>query len=136
MTTFTAPAEPGIVVVRAIVVQGKTTCRGEARITVTDSLVDHGEGDAVPARGLPGYTYLHAPGELWRSRHNEKENLVVINNGHADCLFAVEKPARKLKYIGRLFAKELVLGNFRGFEAERLVERMIELSLYTEEHLR
>jgi hypothetical protein len=29
-----------------------------------------------------------------------------------------------------------VLNNFRGFDGGELLERMIELSLYTEEHLR
>jgi hypothetical protein len=103
---------------------------------VTDVLVDHGETDEGFATGLAGNTCLWAPGELWRSRYDEAANLIVINDGHADYLFAAEKPARKLKYISRLFAKELVLRTFRGFEPERLLERMIELSLYTEEHLR
>jgi len=89
-----------------------------------------------PSKGLPGYTYLRAPGELWRSRYDGKNNLIVINNGHADYLFASQKRARKLKYICRLFAKELVLNNFRGFDSNELLERMIELSMYTEEHLR
>jgi hypothetical protein len=35
----------------------------------------------------------------------------------------------------RLFAKELVLRNFRGLPADQLLERMVELSLRTEEHL-
>jgi hypothetical protein len=77
-----------------------------------------------------------APGELWRSRYDQKNNLIVINNGHADYIFAAQKRSRKLKYICRLFAKELVLSNFRGFDSAELLERMIELSLYTEEYLR
>ncbi|MBP1602538.1 MAG: hypothetical protein H6Q06_2689, partial [Acidobacteria bacterium] len=32
--------------------------------------------------------------------------------------------------------KELVHSNFLGLSPERLLERMVELSLYTEEHLR
>ena len=63
-------------------------------------------------------------------------DLIIINNGHNDYIFASQKKARKLKYICRLFAKELVLQNFMGFETEDLLERMIELMLYTEEHLR
>jgi hypothetical protein len=136
IATFTASAEPGLVVARVVATQGATSCTADARITVTDVLIDHGESDEGVTKGLPGYTYLRAPGELWRSRYDEAANLIIINNGHADYLFAVEKPARKLKYICRLFAKEMVLRTFRGFEAERLLERMIELSLYTEEHLR
>ena len=42
----------------------------------------------------------------------------------------------KLRYICRLFSKELVLANFPGFGSSDLLERMIELSMYTEEHLK
>jgi hypothetical protein len=137
IVTFTAPQEPGLVIVACSVRQGEVNCRGQSTITVTESLVEQEEVPGKePGKGLPGYTYLRAPGELWRSRYEEKKNLVVINNAHADYLFASQKPARKLKYICRLFAKELVLNNFRGFDSGELLERMIELSLYTEEHLR
>ena len=36
----------------------------------------------------------------------------------------------------RVYAKELVLSNFAGYDPDQMLERMIELSLYTEEHLR
>ncbi len=73
---------------------------------------------------------------MWRSRFDEKNNLVVINNGHRDYRYAAEKHARKLRYICRLFSKELVLANFPGFGSTDLLERMIELSMYTEERLK
>jgi hypothetical protein len=44
--------------------------------------------------------------------------------------------ALKLRYICRLYAKKLRLKNFPGYSPNRLLERMVELSLYTEEHLR
>ncbi len=136
IVTFTAPEEPGLVGLQCTVRQGDASCSAESIITVTESLVEQGEQPGKePSKGLPGYTYLRAPGELWRSRYDVKNNLIVINNGHADYLFASQKRARKLKYICRLFAKELVLNNFRGFDSGELLERMIELSLYTEEHL-
>jgi hypothetical protein len=133
--TFTAPSEPGLIVLVAEAVQGDIVCFGEAIVTVTETLV---EKNAVGSsgKGLPGYTFLRLPGELWRSRYDEKTNLVVINNGHKDYQFAARKPARKLKYICRLYAKELVLANFPGFDSRELLERMIELSLYAEENLR
>ena len=43
---------------------------------------------------------------------------------------------RKLRYICRLFIKELVCQNFPGLPPVELLERMVELSLYTEEHLK
>jgi hypothetical protein len=41
----------------------------------------------------------------------------------------------KLRYLVRLYAKELVMHNFVGLPADQLLERMVELSLRTEEHL-
>jgi hypothetical protein len=135
IVTFTAPSEPGLVRLEAEAVQGDTVRTGEAIITVTQTLVERNAAGSA-AKGLPGYTFLRLPGELWRSRYDEKNNLVVINNGHKDYLFAARKPARKLKYICRLYAKEMVLANFPGFDSSELLERMIELSLYAEENLR
>ncbi len=137
IVTFTAPREPGLVAVQCKVVQDDIICSADSIITVSDSLIEREEQPGrEQSKGLPGYTYVRAPGELWRSKYDEKNNLIVINNGHADYVFASQKRGRKLKYICRLFAKELVLNNFQGFESGELLERMIELSLYTEEHLR
>jgi hypothetical protein len=137
IATFTAPSEPGLAILEAAAAQGETVIRAQAMITVSESLMDRepGTGDKG-GRGLPGYTFLRAPGELWRSRYDEKNNLIVVNNGHRDYLYAAQKHARKLKYICRLFAKELVLANFPGFDSRELLERVIELSLYAEENLR
>ena len=60
----------------------------------------------------------------------------MINNAHADYLYAMRKHSRKVKYICKLYSKELVLKNFPGFKPEDLLERMVELSLYTEEYLK
>ena len=137
IVTFTAPQEPGLCILEAVAAQGDTVIRAEATITVSESLMERetGPGDRA-GRGLPGYTFLRAPGELWRSRYDEKNNLIVVNNGHRDYLYAAQKHARKLKYICRLFAKELVLANFPGFDSRELLERVIALSLYAEENLR
>jgi hypothetical protein len=51
-------------------------------------------------------------------------------------VYAGKQKRRKLRYICRLFCKELVRYNFPGLPADELLERMIELSLYTEEHLK
>ncbi|HVP18736.1 MAG TPA: ATP-binding protein [Spirochaetia bacterium] len=137
IVTFIAPDEPGLTVLEAVARQADISVTAQSRITVSESLIER-EPDAGDARGkgLPGYTFLRAPGELWRSRYDEKNNLIVINNGHRDYVYAAQKHARKLKYICRLFAKELVLANFPGFDSRELLERVIELSLYTEEHLK
>ncbi len=73
--------------------------------------------------------------ELWRSRYHKSVNLIVINNGHKDFVFAGKNKACKIRYICRLYIKELVLENFPGLSVEQLLERMVELTLYTEENL-
>ena len=137
VVTFTSPEEPGLIILEATAHQGDTSVTAQSRITVSENLIERelGVGDAR-GKGLPGYTFLRAPGELWRSRYDETNNLIVINNGHRDYVFAAQKHARKLKYVCRLFAKELVLANFPGFDSRELLERVIELSLYAEEHLK
>ena len=71
------------------------------------------------------------------SKKLSHQNLIVVNNGHRDFIFASKKSkALKLRYITRLFAKEMINKNFPGLPREQLLERLIELSLYTEEYLR
>jgi hypothetical protein len=88
------------------------------------------------ARGLPGYTFERAAGELWRSRFDAPRNLIIVNSGHRDFVFATRNRALQLRYLVRLYVKELVLRNFAGAPSEQLLERMVELSLYAEEKLR
>ena len=134
--TFIAPSEPCLTTLEVIVRQGDKTCRDEALITITDSLMDHSSNTGKSNKGLPGYTYRRAPGENWRSRYDGEKNVIVINNGHRDFVYAGKQKSRKLRYICRLFCKELVRHNFPGLQTDELLERMIELSLYTEEHLK
>ena len=62
-------------------------------------------------------------------------HVIVINNGHRDFVYASRKKSLKLRYLVRLYPKELVLRNFAGLLAGQLLERMVELSLRAEEHL-
>jgi hypothetical protein len=136
--TFTAPEEPCVTSLGCIITQGETEVLAEAIITVTAELEETGGGSSVSdrrKRGLPGYTYRKAPGELWRSRYDDERFLIIINNGHADFIYASKQKVRKLKYISRLFSKELVLANFPEANREQILERMIELQLYMEENL-
>ena len=105
-------------------------------ITVAASLAPTIGPTVVNSRGLPGYTFERAPAELWRSRFDAERNLIVVNNGHRDFVFATRNRALQLRYLVRLYVKELVLRNFAGLPAGQLVERMIELSLYVEEKLK
>lgn len=135
--SLTAPAEPGLTRLGVVVRQDDIECRSEAFITVTDSiLLEQLIPSASSKKGLPGYTLTSSPGEPWRSRYDPDQNLVVINNAHRDFVYSSKEHSRKLRYICRLFTKELILANFINIDPAQLLERMVELSLYTEESLR
>ncbi len=136
MATYWAAAEPGLTRVEVTVTQGDVACKAEAQITVAASLLPKAGSGNASYQGLPGYTFHKAAGELWRSRFDVERNLVVINNGHRDFVYAARSKMLKLRYICRLFAKELVLKNFIGIPPDQLLERLLELTLYTEENLR
>ena len=134
--SFEAPSSPVLVRLSVSVSQRDIRCSAEALITATDSLDAAIGPGVVNARGLPGYTFERAAGELWRSRYDAERNLIVVNNGHRDFVFATRNRALQLRYLGRLYVKELVLKNFAGQPVEQVAERMIELSLYVEEKLK
>lgn len=136
IVTFTAPEQPGLTRIAVTVSQGSAVCEAEGIITVTDSLLPELRQPTETRQGLPGYTFRKAPGELWRSKYDAEQNVIVINNGHRDFVYASRNRSLKIRYICRLFAKEMVLKNFPGYSPDLLLERMIELSLYTEENLR
>ena len=60
----------------------------------------------------------------------------MVNSGHRDFVFATRNRALQLRYLVRLYVKELVLKNFAGLPAEPLAERTIELTLYVEDNLK
>jgi hypothetical protein len=133
---FHAPEEPALVRLAVTARQGDIACEAEAIVTVTDTLLPEPKERAPGGHGLPGYTLEHAPGKLWRSRYEAGQNVIVVNSGHRDYAFASRAKALKLRYLVRLYAKEMVRRNFPGLRGEELLDRLIELSLYTEEHLR
>jgi hypothetical protein len=134
--TFHAPPEPGLVRIGVSARQGDLAAEAEALVTVTDSLLPEAKERASSRHGLPAYTLEHAPDKLWRSRFEPEQNVIVVNSGHRDYIYASRAKTLKLRYLVRLYAKEMVRRNFPGLPAEQLLDRLIELSLYTEEHLR
>jgi hypothetical protein len=132
---FFAAAIPGLTRLRVSVSQREVSVTAEALLTVTDNLEAMSPA-VINTRGLPGYTFERAAGELWRSRFDADRNIIVVNSGHRDFVFATRSRALQLRYLVRLYVKELVLKNFAGSNADQLLERMIELSLYAEEKLK
>jgi len=135
VATFIAPAEPGLVRIKVAVSQNDIERSAEALITVTRELLSQVGTSVIESQGLPGYTFESAPGDSWRSRYDTNRNVIVINNGHRDFVYAGRTRALKLRYLVRLYSKELVLRNFVGLPPDQLLERMVELSLRTEENL-
>jgi hypothetical protein len=133
---YLAPSAPGLARLKVSVRQRDVTCFAEALIMVAASLEASMSEAVVNARGLPGYTFERAAGELWRSRFDVERNLIIVNSGHRDFVFATKNRALQLRYLVRLYVKELVLRNFAGTSQEQLLERMVELSLYAEEKLK
>jgi len=132
---FLASDEPGLARVKVTVGQRDVVCEAEALITSTHEILGQTGASGFSAQGLPGYTFERAPGESWRSRFDAVRHVIVVNNGHRDFVFASRNKSLKLRYLVRLYAKELVLRNFVGLPSDQLLERMVELSLRTEEHL-
>lgn len=133
--SFLAPAEPGLVRVRVSVRQGDIERSGDGLITVTHELLPQVGTTMVESSGLPGYTFESSLGDSWRSRFDSTRNIIVVNNGHRDFVYAARNKSLKLRYLVRLYSKELVLRNFVGLTPDQLLERMVELSLRTEENL-
>ncbi|MCX5667708.1 MAG: ATP-binding protein [Candidatus Omnitrophica bacterium] len=137
MVVFNAPAEPCLSKLKLVIKRGDISCETESIVTVVDSLFrTPTENSEFPRKGLPDYTLESAAGYTWRSRYDEKRNIIIINSGHRDFIYAGRERVRKLRYICRLFAKELIIQNFAGMSSGELLERLVELSLYTEENLR
>ncbi|MCE9584376.1 MAG: ATP-binding protein [Planctomycetes bacterium] len=122
----------GEAVLRVTVRQGDLGVRAEAAILVARPSAT--EGDAPGDRtGLPPYALASAPGEDWRSRF--RAGRIEINSAHRDYAAARAKARTLRRYVGKLYAKEIVLLNFPGLPAGPVMERFIELMMRVEERL-
>ena len=61
---YLAPGTPGLSRLRVSVTQRNVTCTAEALVTITDSLETSISTAIINSRGLPGYTFERAAGEL------------------------------------------------------------------------
>lgn len=105
------------------------------RVSVT---FRHDESDAEGepgGRGLPSYRLEPEHGQPWRSRYDAKANEIVINSSHRDFLASKSSVAKHRRYIGKLYAKEVVLSNFPHESPAQALERLVEITLRTEDAL-
>ena len=99
---------------------------GEAEVVV--------EADAA-RRAFPPPVFVHAPGETWRSRWNAATAKLEVNSAHPDFQAARQSQARRRRYLGWLYAKELVLHNFGHEPTSAALERLVEVLARLDEHL-
>ncbi len=133
--TLRAGTEIGLVRVQARVQQREIVQTAEALITVAGELPGTQKSSAESGRGLPTFTYSHCPGELWRSRFEETHHMVIINSGHRDFIFSSRTQAMRLRYLIRLYTKEIILKNFHGIQALDAMDRLIEVSQLAEQSM-
>jgi hypothetical protein len=123
----------GLATVEVVARQGET----EVADTVEVKFVTGDEAAAGDrrSRGLPSYRLAAEPGRPWRSRYETAGNEIVINSAHRDFVASRSSPARHRRYIGKLYAKEVVLSNFPHESPTEALERFVELTLRTDDAL-
>jgi hypothetical protein len=123
----------GLATVEVVARQGET----EVADTVEVKFVTGDEAAAGDrrSRGLPSYRLAAEPGRPWRSRYETAGNEIVINSAHRDFVSSRSSPARHRRYIGKLYAKEVVLSNFPHESPAEALERFVELTLRTDDAL-
>jgi len=130
-----ASSSVGLVTVEATARQRTAEGVSEATDRVEVKFLVDDDGDAAGGRGLPGYRLEAEHGQPWRSRYDTAANEIVINSAHRDFLASRSAAAKHRRYIGKLFAKEVVLTNFPHETPAEVMERLIEVTLRTEDVL-
>lgn len=121
----------GRVVVQVTAHQKSTTSTSEVEVRFSEL-----EGEAPSnRRTLPSYRLEPDQGSRFRSRYDAGRNEIVINSGHRDFLASLSSSARHRRYIGKLYAKEVVLINFSHETPGEISERIVEMLVRTEEVL-
>jgi len=96
---------------------------------------DPADGNDPGGRGLPSYRLEPEHGQPWRSRYDARTNEIIINSSHRDFLSSKASVGKHRRYIGKLYAKEVVLSNFPHESPAQALERLIEVTLRTEDAL-
>ncbi len=127
---FTAPEEEGVTVIRVIGRQNYRIAECTAKARIKEKIAGYTDG-----KGLPPYILCPDQVTNWRSRYNRNKNVIEINSLHKDYMEAKEKAVRLKRYIGKIYAKEVILLNFPDISGEQACDRMIELLQKVEEKL-
>ncbi|MDA0253274.1 MAG: ATP-binding protein [Planctomycetota bacterium] len=124
--------QEGLATVEVLARQGDVEVRDRVEVRCVREL----PASVSPSRrGLPSYRLAAEPGQLWRSRYDAAVNEIVINSAHRDFLASRSSAGRHRRYIGKLYAKEVVLSNFPDGSPAEALERLVELTLRTDDAL-
>ena len=121
---YYAPQEPGTAVVEATIIKGQW--QGSA---------EESENGVSVGKGLPNYRLLADVSGAWRSRYLPQKNIIEINSAHRDFSASKGSFAMHRRYIGKLYAKEIVLLNFPGTSQNETLERLVEVLVRIEKLL-
>jgi hypothetical protein len=127
----TMPA-PGQVVVEVRAVQDMATATDQVTVKFLER-ADESADDS--SKGLPAYRLEAEHGQSWRSRYDVARNEIIVNSAHRDFIASRVSAAKHRRYVGKLYAKEVVLINFPHESPAAVLERLVELTLRTEDVL-
>ena len=131
-TCTVTQSEAGVATVTVTAVQGDANVTDQVEVRFAEGA---GDEDGPSQRGLPSYRLEAEHGQPWRSRYDQRHNEIVINSAHRDFLASRVSPAKHRRYIGKLYAKEVVLSNFPHESPAQALERLVEITLRTEDSL-
>jgi hypothetical protein len=122
--------QTGGLVVAVEATQGNNSATAEVVVKFLDDVTDNDE-----TKGLPSYRLEAEHGNPARSRYEAKKNEIVINSAHRDFLSSKTTGAKHRRYIGKIYAKEVVLINFPHESSNDVMEHLIEVLVRTEDAL-
>jgi hypothetical protein len=123
---------PGQVIMEVHAVQGPATAIDQVAVKFLEQ-ADQNTDDS--SKGLPAYRLEAEHGQSWRSRYDVTRNEIIINSAHRDFIASRASAAKHRRYVGKLYAKEVVLINFPHESPAAVLERLVELTLRTEDVL-
>jgi len=124
--------QAGGLVVAVEAMQGNNSARSEVVVKFLDDVSDNNRDES---KGLPSYRLEAEHGNPARSRYEAKKNEIVINSAHRDFLSSKTTGAKHRRYIGKIYAKEVVLINFPHESSNDVMEHLIEVLVRTEDAL-
>jgi hypothetical protein len=127
---FRALEAEGVTVIQVIGEQDGISAESTAKVRVKEKTEGYTDG-----KGLPPYALYPDQASIWRSRYNKDKNVIEINSLHKDYIEAKDKAARLRRYIGKIYAKEVILLNFPDISGEQACDRMIEILQKIEDKL-